>query len=133
MERFWVGQLQQVFARFSNRVSFEWLNELSLEEVRQRVAALPAHSAVLYTMMIADAAGVPHEGRAALASIVEVSAGAGIQSSTVANLDKVSSAAPTTSEQHEAAQAAALALRALSGQIPTDPTIQVVDYDPPVV
>ena len=34
----------------------------------------PPHSAVLYTIMIADAAGVPHEGRAALASIVEVSA-----------------------------------------------------------
>ena len=129
-ERFWVGQLQQVFARFSNRVSFEWLNELSLEEVRQRVAALPAHSAVLYTMMIADAAGVPHEGRAALASIVEVSR-VPVFSIYGSELGQGVVGGPYHLEQHEAAQAATLALRALSGQIPTDPTIQVVDYDSP--
>lgn len=71
LERYWVTQLREKLAIFANRVSFEWLNDLSLEEIRQRVAALPPHSAVLYTIMTVDAAGVPHEGRAGLVSILE--------------------------------------------------------------
>jgi hypothetical protein len=80
LERFWLGESRREFARFANRVHFEWLNKLSLEQMRQRVAALPPHSAVLYTLLISDAAGVPHEQGAALASLVEVSAGSDIRS-----------------------------------------------------
>ena len=48
LERFWLGEARKEFAQFANRVSIEWLNNLSLEQMRQRVAALPPHSAVLY-------------------------------------------------------------------------------------
>ena len=74
LERFWLGEARREFAQFANRVSFEWLNNLSLEQMRQRVAALPPHSAVLYTLMVTDAAGVPQERGAAFASLFEVSA-----------------------------------------------------------
>ena len=73
LERFWLGEARKEFAQFANRVSIEWLNNLSLEQMRHRLATLPAHSAVLYSLMVTDAAGVPQQRGAALASLVEVS------------------------------------------------------------
>jgi signal transduction histidine kinase len=129
LERFWVGEAGRQFARFANRVSIEWLNNLSLEQMRQRVAALPPHSAVLYTILLTDAAGVPHERGAALASLVQVSM-APIFSLFESDLPHgvVGSSGPHHSQQLEGALAAAAALRALSGENPADPTIQIVDY-----
>ena len=131
LERYWVTQLREKLAIFANRVSFEWLNDLSLEEIRQRVAALPPHSAVLYTIMTVDAAGVPHEGRAGLVSILEVSA-APIFSLYGSELGLGVVGGPYHLEQRDGALAAAMALRALSGQIPTEPSIQLIDYESPV-
>jgi signal transduction histidine kinase len=130
LERFWRGETSRQFARFANRVSIEWLNNLSLEQMRQRVAALPPHSAVLYAILLTDAAGVPHERRAALASLVEVST-APIFSLFESDLPHgvVGSSAAHHSQQREGALAAAAASRALSGENPADPTIQIVDYD----
>jgi signal transduction histidine kinase len=130
LERFWAGEGHRQFARFSNRVSIEWLNELSLEQMRQRVATLPAHSAVLYTILLTDAAGVPQERGAALARLSEVSA-APIFSLYERELPQgvVGSSGPLHSQQREGALAAAAVLRALSGENPADPTIQIVDYE----
>jgi signal transduction histidine kinase len=130
LERFWVGESRRQFARFANRVSIEWLNKLSLEQMRQRVATLPAHSAVLYTILLTDAAGVPQERGTALERLSEASA-APIFSLYERELPQgvVGSSGPHHSQQREGALAAAAALRALSGENPTDPTIQIVDYD----
>jgi signal transduction histidine kinase len=130
LERFWAGEGHRQFARFANRVSIEWLNKLSLEQMRQRVATLPAHSAVLYTILLTDAAGVPQERGAALARLSEVSA-APIFSLYERELPQgvVGSSGPHHSQQREGALAAAAALRALSGENPADPTIQIVDYE----
>ena len=129
LERFWRGEASRQFARFANRVSIEWLNNLSLKQMRQRVAALPPHSAVLYTILLTDAAGVPHEGGAALASLVEVST-APIFSLFESDLPHgvVGSSSPQYS-QREGALTAAAVLRALSGENPADPTIQMVYLD----
>jgi signal transduction histidine kinase len=130
LERFWRGETGRQFARFANRVRFEWLNDLSLKQMRERVAALPAHSAVLYTILITDAAGVPHEHAAALASLAAVSA-APVFSLFESEVERgvVGSSGPSREEQRDGALTAAAALRAVSGQEPADPTIQVVDYD----
>ena len=66
LERTWLGELKREFAPFVGRVMFEWLNELSLAQMQERVAKLPPHSAVLYALLIVDAAGVPHERQDAL-------------------------------------------------------------------
>jgi signal transduction histidine kinase len=131
MERFWLGELRRQFGRFASRVSFEWLNDLSLEQMRERVAALPPHSAVLYTLLITDAAGVPHERAAALASLVEVSA-APTFSLFESELGHGVVGGPYHSQRRVGALAAAAVLRALSGQTPADPAIQLVDYETPV-
>jgi signal transduction histidine kinase len=131
LERFWLAENRKELATFANRVRLEWLNDLSLEQMRQRVAALPPHSAVLYTLMITDAAGVPHERGAALASLAEVSA-APIFSLYESELGHGVVGGPYHSQRRFGALAAAAALRALSGQVPADPIVQLVGYETPV-
>jgi signal transduction histidine kinase len=61
LERFWVEELRREFARFGNRVNFEYLNKLSFDQMVQRVAGLPPHSAVFYASVRVDAHGVPQQ------------------------------------------------------------------------
>lgn len=61
LERLWRVQLEREFAPFASRLSFAWLNDLSLPEMQRAVASLPPRSAVLYGALYVDAAGVPHE------------------------------------------------------------------------
>jgi signal transduction histidine kinase len=131
LERFWVGELKREFTPFANRVNFEWLNDLSLEQMRKRVAALPPHSAVLYTLFVTDAAGVPQERQAALASLVSVST-APIFGIYESEIGKGVVGGPYRSQQRAGAMTATATLRALRGQAPAEPAIQVVGYEPPV-
>ncbi len=131
LERFWLGEARKEFAQFANRVSIEWLNDLSLEQMRQRLATLPAHSAVLYTLMVTDAAGVPQQRGAALASLDAVST-APIFSLYESELGHGVVGGPYHSQQRGGALTAVAALRALSGQATADPVIQLVDYETPV-
>ena len=66
LEKFWLAELRQDLQSFADRVRFTWLNGLSLEQMRKRVATLPRNSAVLYAILLVDAAGVPHEQDRAL-------------------------------------------------------------------
>ena len=66
LEKFWAEELQREFQPFMQRINFVWLNQLSFEEIKQRVAALPPRSAILYGTLLVDAAGVPHAREVAL-------------------------------------------------------------------
>ncbi len=68
-ERNWIDQLRGEFAPFENRVSFVWLNKLTLPDIRQRVAILPPGTVVLYGLFLADAAGIPYEGDYAITEL----------------------------------------------------------------
>ncbi|MGH7871948.1 MAG: hypothetical protein ACREQO_06970 [Candidatus Binatia bacterium] len=46
LEEFWLTELRRELQPFANRVQFTWLNELSFESMRKRVAALPPNSAI---------------------------------------------------------------------------------------
>jgi signal transduction histidine kinase len=131
LERFWLSELRRELAQFANRVNFEWLSHLSLKQMRARVAALPQHSAVLFTLMITDAAGVPQEGGAALASLVEASS-APIFSVQGDELGHGVVGGPYISQRREGALTAAAVMRVLNGQTPAQPTIQLLKYDAPV-
>ena len=72
LERFWVAQAKQEFAQFESRVTFTYLNGLSLVEIAQRVATLPPDSFVLFGMLVVDGAGVPYDGDAPLLRLHEV-------------------------------------------------------------
>ena len=60
-ERTWVNEFRKEFAPFENRISFLWLNNLSLPELRERVATLRPGTVVLYGLFVADAAGIPYD------------------------------------------------------------------------
>jgi len=61
LERLWRVQLEREFAPLAGRLSFVFLNDLALPEMKNAVASLPPKSAVLYGALYVDAAGVPHE------------------------------------------------------------------------
>ena len=70
-ERFWTEELRRVSQPFTNRVTFEWFNELSLEDMLKRAAVLPPHSAIFFADVRVDAAGVPYEQDRVLARLRE--------------------------------------------------------------
>ena len=61
LEKFWLTELRQELQPFTNRVQFIWLNELSFESMRKRLAALPPNSAIFYAPLLVDAAGIPYD------------------------------------------------------------------------
>lgn len=74
LEQFWLSELKKEVAPFERRARFEWLSDLSLEQMKVRLAAMPPNSAVLYGLLIVDAAGVPYERQAGLNALHAVSA-----------------------------------------------------------
>jgi signal transduction histidine kinase len=59
LERSWTKEFRRVSLPFANRVTFEWFNDLSFEDMLKRVAALPPNSAIFYVDLRMDAAGIP--------------------------------------------------------------------------
>ena len=65
-DKYWAEELRREFQPFMHRINFVWLNQLSFEEMKQRVATLPPRSAILFGTLLVDAAGVPHVREVAL-------------------------------------------------------------------
>src|SRR5580692_6109464 len=131
LERYWADDSRREFAQFANRVKVEWLNDLTLDQMRARVAALPPHSAVLYAFVMIDAAGVPYERGVALQRLLEVSA-APVFSMAESEVGHGVVGGPYESQHREGELVAAAALRALSGQNTSKPMIEVVEDEAPV-
>lgn len=127
-ERFWRGELQRELMPFAKRVKFEWLNDLSLAHMQERVAKLPPHSAILYGLLIVDAAGVPHERQDGLASLYAV-ANAPIFGLYENELGKGVVGGPYSSQRIRGEHIATATLRALSGGTPQ---MDIVGFEPPV-
>ncbi len=72
LENFWVNECRREFQSFTNRVEFTWFNELPLEQILKRCAALPPHSFILHELFVVDAAGVPCEKNEALRRLHQV-------------------------------------------------------------
>jgi PAS domain S-box-containing protein len=69
LERFWLGETRRLFAAFTDRVHFIWLDGLSFSQVLTRAEALPARSAIFYGVFSVDADGVPYTEERALAEL----------------------------------------------------------------
>ena len=72
VERYWKATFQSDCAQFTNRLSFTWLNDLSFDQMLERVQKLPPHSFIFFLLLIRDAAGVTHNGDEALSRICKV-------------------------------------------------------------
>ena len=59
LERFWTEEFRRASQPFSEKVSFEYSNDLNFEQMLKRVSELPPHSAIFFVDLRIDAAGVP--------------------------------------------------------------------------
>ena len=66
LERYWTVHFRKAFEPYTGRVNFTWTNELSFDELLDRVAKLPPRSFVLLGLLIRDALGVTHNEDEAL-------------------------------------------------------------------
>jgi two-component system, LuxR family, sensor kinase FixL len=57
VERLYQPLLQQDFARFDKRVDFAWWAGMPMQLLQERIAALPPHTAVIYTAVSRDSSG----------------------------------------------------------------------------
>lgn len=127
-ERFWLDELKREFAPFAGRVKFEWLNELSLVQTKAHVATLPPRSAILFSLLIVDAAGVPHERRDGLEGL-HAAANAPIFGLYESELGKGVVGGPYAAQRARGEQMALATLDALRGG---PPRISIADFERPV-
>jgi signal transduction histidine kinase len=65
-ERFWQTEFRRDTQRLNDRVRLNWLNDLPFEQIRGRLSMLPRNSAIIYFLLVVDAAGLPYEQERAL-------------------------------------------------------------------
>lgn len=118
LEKFWLTELRQELQPFTNRVQFTWLNELSFESMRKRLAALPPNSAIFYALLLMDAAGVPYEQERAL-EILHSEAIAPIFGVFDNQLGRGIVGGPLYPTQEVTRESVRLALRILGGESPS--------------
>ena len=131
LERVWLGELKRELAPFTTRVKFEWLNDLSLAQMQNRLASLPPNSAVLNALLIVDAAGVPHERLDALASL-RAATNAPIFGLYESELGKGVVGGPYSAQRLRGEHLANAALRALGMSAPSQPQVDIVGVEPAV-
>lgn len=119
LEKYWVGEMPRELQRFTKRVKFTWWDELSLDRMRARAAALPARSAMLYFLITVDADGVPYEQDRALDDLHAV-ANAPIFGFAAGAFGRGIVGGPLLSNEQLAQRAVGVALRIFSGVTPGD-------------
>ena len=117
LERFWVEGMRQAFQPFEGRVTFEWFNELSQEEMVKRAGARPPRSAIFYASVRVDAAGIPNEQDRVLTRLREA-ANAPIFSYLDSTFGQGIVGGPVLSTQELGRRAAEVSVRILNGERP---------------
>jgi signal transduction histidine kinase len=115
LEKFWHAQLERELRPMNGRLQLAWLDTLPLEQMRQRVSTLPAHSAILFGVLFVDAAGIPQEedqGLVSLSAVARAPMFGGFES----QLGHGVVGGPLLSIAAEGRRSAAVALRILSGE-----------------
>ena len=131
LERFWLKEAQKEAEPFRARAEFLWLGDLSLEQIRERIAQLPPRSAVLFTLMIVDAAGVPYERLEALTAL-RSSSSAPIFSIYESELGQGVVGGPYSSQRGHGERMALAAHRILRGVATPEPVFDVSAFETPV-
>ena len=69
IEKFWVNEFLQAVRPFEGRVKPVFMNDLSLGEIRKRVATMPPASAIYFGDLVVDAQAIPHRQEDVLAEL----------------------------------------------------------------
>jgi len=131
IEQYWKVALQTDFAQFTNRVSFTWLNDLSFDQVLERVQHLPPHSFILLSLLNRDATGVSHNANEALKKIAEV-ANAPVNSVYEEQLGLGIVGGHLYRAAFEGEESAVIAVRILKGEAPSNVPMEIIPPTGPV-
>ncbi|TMJ04818.1 MAG: ATPase [Alphaproteobacteria bacterium] len=115
VEKFWVQNYRAAVQRLTGRVTFEWLNALTLEDLLERVARLPPHSAIYFTTFHVDEDGVPQDSDRVFDQLHKI-AKAPIFSFNDTMFGHGIVGGPMLSAQELANRTAAVAVRLLNGE-----------------
>lgn len=74
VERYWTSELHRAFQQFEGRVHITWFNDLTLVQMQERAASMPAKSAIFWFLLSEDAGGIPYTEDRALETMRDVSA-----------------------------------------------------------
>jgi signal transduction histidine kinase len=131
LERIWVDELRRSLQPFADRVSFEWLNELSLEEMMDKLARRPRNAAIFYGGVRVDGRGVPQEEDRVFTRLRQV-ANAPVFGYADINFGYGVVGGPHLSTQEIGREAAKVAIRILNGEAPSAIKTTALGLQPPV-
>jgi signal transduction histidine kinase len=131
IEKFWKEAIGKELEPLADRINLSWTDELSFEALLKHAAALPPHSAILWELMIVDAAGVVHEGSTALTKLSAV-ANAPIFSYDESFFGDGIVGGPLLLTADSGRETAAVAIRILGGEKPSEIGAPVVQFASPM-
>jgi signal transduction histidine kinase len=131
IERFWKDAIAKEAAPLANRIKLSWTDELSFEELLRQASALPPQTAIFWELMIVDAAGVVHEGGTPLTRLHAI-ANAPIFSYDESFFGNEIVGGPLLLVADSGRQTAAVAIRILSGEKPSEIKVPVVQFASPI-
>ncbi len=131
IERFWKDAIGKEVQPLASQVKISWTDELSFEALLNQASALPPHTAIFWELMIVDAAGVVHEGPAAITRLHAV-ANAPIFSYDESFFGGGIVGGPFLLVADSSRQAAAVAVRILGGEKPGEIKTSPVQFASPV-
>jgi signal transduction histidine kinase len=130
LERFWTEEFRRISQPFTDRISFEWFNDLRFDDMLKRVSELPPHSALFFVDLRVDAAGVPLDRDLVLPRLREAT-NAPIFSYIDGYLGLGIVGGPMLSSEEVGRRMAEAAVRILSGESPGDLKIPPVALGAP--
>ena len=131
IEKFWKEAIGRELEPLADRIRLSWTDQLSFEDLLKRASALPPNSAIFWELMIVDAAGVVHEGGTALSRLHAV-ANAPIFSYDESFFGSDIVGGPLLLVADSSRQAAAVAVRILNGEKPSDIKAPPVEFASPM-
>jgi signal transduction histidine kinase len=131
IEKFWKEAIAKEIEPLANRIKLSWTGELSFEELLKQASALPPQTAIFWELMIVDAAGVVHEGGTPLTRLHAV-ANAPIFSYDESFFGNEIVGGPLLLVADSSRQTAAVAIRILSGEKPSEIKVPVVQFASPM-
>jgi len=131
IEKFWKEAIAKEVEPLANRIKLSWTDHLSFEALLKHASALPPQSAIFWELMIVDAAGVVHEGGTPLTRLHAV-ANAPIFSYDESFLENEIVGGPLLLVADSSRQTAAVAIRILSGENPSEIKTPVVEFASPI-
>ena len=131
IEKFWKEAIGKEVEPLANRIKLSWTDELSFGSLLKQASAPPPHTAIFWELMIVDATGVVHEGDVPLTRLHAV-ANAPIFSYDKSFFGRAIVGGPLLLVADSSRQAAAVAIRILGGEKPSEIRTPPVQFASPV-